>query len=97
MQMRKKIEVKEFQEIYKKRTLTSGITQLDDNSEAKFYCALDLEWFLIWKCFVTNDMTDKYVSNSKKSISQNKSIGVLPPGGITNENLFEKTKKQNKN
>ena len=43
----------------------------------------------MWKCYVSNDLTDKYVSNSKKFISENKRIGVLPPGAITNINLIE--------
>lgn len=76
--LRRKQEVKEFQELYKKNTKT----------ECNYL--IDLEWFLLWKCFVTNDMSDKYVSNSKKRISPNKSIGILPPGPITNINLLDK-------
>jgi hypothetical protein len=75
---RKKQEVAEFQKLYK-----------NTNNSKEFY-AIDIEWFLFWKCYVTNDQTAKYISNSKKGISIHKSIGVLPPFIITNSNLFEK-------
>jgi len=54
-----------------------------------FY-AVDIEWFYLWKCFALNDTSEKIFSNAKKKLSQNKNIGVLPPGPITNVNLFEK-------
>jgi hypothetical protein len=79
---RRKEEIKEFQDIYK-------IRNDDVKIDSKFY-VVDIEWFLLWKCFVTNDMTDKYISNSKKRISPNRSIGILAPGPISNSNLFEK-------
>jgi hypothetical protein len=41
-----------------------------------------------------NDLTEKNLSNSKKKISTNKLIGVLPPGPINNTNLFEKNYKE---
>jgi hypothetical protein len=41
-----------------------------------------------------NDSTDKLLLNSKKKISGNKSIGVLPPGPVTNMSLFEKGVKE---
>lgn len=37
-----------------------------------------------------NDITEKFLPNTKKKISENKIIGVLPPGPVTNINLFEK-------
>lgn len=52
--------------------------------------AIDMEWFLLWKCFVTNDKSEKYLPNSKKKISINSSIGVLHPGPINNFSFFEK-------
>lgn len=81
---RKKIEVKDFQQIYSKK-----IDPINNNISTKYY-AVDLEWFLTWKCYVTNDLTEKYVANNKKRISPNKLIGLLPPGPITNYNLYEK-------
>ena len=41
-----------------------------------------------------NDLTDKYLPNTKKKISSNKLIGVLPPSQISNYNLFEKQSKE---
>ena len=55
---------------------------------------IDIEWFLNWKCFVMNDLTEKHLQNNKKMISINNKIGVLPPGPISNENLIEKDKNQ---
>jgi hypothetical protein len=91
LSLRRKQEVEEFQQIYKNENKGSNINK--DSSIIQFY-ALDLEWFLLWKCFVTNDVTDKYISNSKKRICPNKSVGVLPPGPISNSNLFEKGTKE---
>jgi hypothetical protein len=82
LNQRRREECKEFQE---------NIKNVD--SEDKFY-ALDIDWYLQWKCFVTNDMTDKTLNNTKKKISPNKNIGVLPPGPITNSNLFDKNIKE---
>lgn len=55
---------------------------------------VELEWFMQWKCFVMNDQSEKLLPNSKKKNSVNKLIGVLPPGPITNINLFEKNSQQ---
>ena len=43
----------------------------------KPFYVVELEWFLLWKCFVTNDLTDKNLSNNKKKISINKNIGIF--------------------
>lgn len=67
-----------FQELFK-----------NSSNETNFY-VIDIEWFLNWKCFVSNDITEKNLTNNKKKISPNKNIGILPPGPITNFNLFEK-------
>jgi len=75
---RRKDEGKNFQELFKTNT-----------NNNKFY-VIDIEWFLNWKCFISNDITEKNLPNSKKKISPNKSIGVLPPGPISNFNLFDK-------
>lgn len=81
--VRRKEESRDFQEYIK--------SSLPPNSQ--FY-VVDLEWFLQWKAFVMNDQTEKHLPNSKKKISTNKQIGVLPPGPITNTNLFEKNIKE---
>ena len=76
---RRKHEIKVFKTLSKK-----------DNSKGKYVYAINLEWFLEWKCFVTNDLSDKLILNCKKRISDNKLIGVLPPGYISNGKLCEK-------
>ena len=78
---RRKEECKIFQEL-------SSI-----NNPNQQYFAVDSDWFINWKCFVTNDLTEKTLSNTKKRLSPNTSIGVLPPGPITNSNLFDKAVK----
>lgn len=60
----------------------------DKKNEGKMY-AIDSEWFLLWKCYVTSDLSEKFIPNSKKRISINPDIGVLQPGPIYNHNLFE--------
>ena len=41
-----------------------------------------------------NDITEKFLANSKKRNSSNKAIGILPPGPVCNLNLFEKNTKE---
>ncbi len=79
---RRKDEGKTFQELFK-----------TSSNQNKFY-VIDIEWFLSWKCFISNDTTEKNLANSKKKISPNKNIGVLPPGPISNYNLFEKNTRE---
>lgn len=79
---RRKDEGKNFQELFKAPSANN-----------KFY-VIDIEWFLNWKCFISNDNTEKSLANSKKKISPNKGIGVLPPGPISNYNLFDKNTKE---
>ena len=63
---RRKHEIKVFKTLSKK-----------DNSKGKYVYAINLEWFLEWKCFVTNDLSDKLIINSKKRISDNNIWVVL--------------------
>lgn len=81
--MRRKEECKIFQEKLKPSF----------ENEERLY-AIEVEWFLNWKCFATNDLSDKYLSNSKKKISPNYNIGVLHPGAINNSPIFEKGVKE---
>ena len=78
--IRRKEECKEFHEKYNSKT-----------SSNKQYL-LDIEWFLQWKCFVTNDLTDKHLSNQEKLVSANSQIGVLFPGPIVNHKLLDSSK-----
>lgn len=100
VQLRRKEESKEFQENIKSNNNINDESNVNlqlhsplHSSSQSFY-AIELEWFFHWKCFVMNDTSEKLLSNSKKKISTNKSIGVLPPGPITNINLFEKGVKE---
>ena len=80
IQSRRKQEGKDFQDFLKQ--------------SSEFFYVIDLEWFFQWKAFVMNDLTEKNLPNNKKRISTNKLIGVLPPGPISNTNLFEKNYKE---
>lgn len=75
---RRKEECKEFHEKFNSNR---------NLSEANYL--VDIQWFLSWKCFVTNDLSEKHLPNSNKNLSINPSIGVLSPGPITNEVLYE--------
>ena len=49
------------------------------------------EWLFKWKCFVLNKISrsaDKKLSSQVRK-SENTQVGILPPGPITNGNLFE--------
>jgi len=48
------------------------------------------EWLFKWKCFVQNKISrnaDKKLAAEVRK-SENAAIGILPPGPITNRNLF---------
>lgn len=79
LNLRRKEECKIFQQEINRSIL---------KEEDKY--AIDMEWFLLWKSFVMNDFSEKYISNCKKNISINTAIGVLHPGPITNYSLLEK-------
>ena len=49
--------------------------------------AIDTFWFNKWKTYVTNDLSDKILSNESKYISDNIKIGVLPPDAIDNSKI----------
>lgn len=91
LKSRRKQEIKIFQEILNSKNChdenSRNLNRNKNTCTEKFY-AINMEWFLLWKCFVTNDMSEKILSNSKKNISLNKAIGVKPPGCISNYNLF---------
>lgn len=65
--LRRKTESKMFQDFIKESDILL--------SQGKPFYVLEIEWFLLWKCFVTNDLTEKNLSNHKKKISINKLIG----------------------
>lgn len=75
---RRKSEIKEFQLLLKK------------DCDATCNYALDIIWFLEWKCFVMNDLSDNYIKNESKRISENTLIGVLYPNYISNARICDK-------
>ena len=81
LNQRRKEEAIEFQSLFKQ------------SSESGKYYAIDIEWYLQWKCFVTNDLSDKFMDNKRKRISPLKAVGVLPPGPVDNMPLMDKDKK----
>ena len=78
--MRRKHESKVYQSLMKR--------DMENNKEIYFY-AIETSWLNKWKCFVSNDLSEKIMSNNDKHISDNKSIGVLPPGIINNIKLCD--------
>ena len=86
LNLRRKHEIKVFQTLMNKNEI--------NNNNNNFY-AIDKNWFLEWKSFVKNDLTEKYLKNSNKNISDNKLIGVLPPQFLFNGNIIEKNNGKN--
>ena len=79
---RRKEEAEEFQALIKQ------------NSQSDKYYVIDIEWFLMWKVYVMNDTSEKYLSNNKvKIFTSNKNIGVLPPPPINNSILLNRNDK----
>ena len=81
--MRRKHEEKVFQSLLQRNS--------ENEKECKLY-AIDMKWFNKWKTFVTNDLEEKFMPNNEKYISDNKLIGVLPPGEIDNSKICVKDK-----
>ena len=80
LNMRRRHESKVYQSLMKR--------DKENNKEIYFY-AIETSWFNKWKCFVSNDLSEKIMSNNDKHISDNKIIGVLPPGIINNIKLCD--------
>ena len=80
--MRRKHESKVYQSLLKRNNDPSN------NKEICFY-AIETSWLNKWKCFINNDCTEKIMSNNDKPISENKNLGVLPPGIINNIKLCD--------
>ena len=90
----------ELTEFYKRRKheeqIFKSILQRNTENEkdSKLY-AIDNKWFNKWKTYVTNDFEEKILSNNEKYISDNKLIGILPPGEINNEKICVKDRNNN--
>ena len=78
--MRRKHEEKVF------KSFLENKSENKKEKESKLF-AIDMKWFNRWKTFVTNDMEESILSNNDKYISDNKLIGILPPGEIDNSKI----------
>ena len=86
--MRRKHEEKVFQSL--------SIRNMDNLKHAYFF-AIDMSWYNKWRSFIYNDdKTSKYLDNYKKYISDNKKIGILPPGIIDNSKICIPNKEKKK-
>ena len=96
-----KIEIKEFnmRRKHEEKVFQSLAERNMDNLKHAYFFAIDSTWYNKWKSFIYNDdKTNKYIDNFNKYISDNKKIGILPPGYIDNSRICEinKEKKSNK-
>ena len=86
--LRRKHEEKVFQSL--------SARNMDDLKHAYFF-AIDINWYNKWRSFIYNDdKTSKYLENYKKYISDNKKIGILPPGIIDNCKICVANKEKQK-
>ena len=88
--MRRKHEEKVYQSLAERNT---------DNLKHAYFFAIDSIWYNKWRSFINNDdKSNKYLENFNKYLSDNKKIGVLPPGIIDNSRICQinKEKKGNK-
>ena len=84
LELRRRHERKVFSSLYQRN---SEIRKKDKNYKDNYFYAIDKTWFIRWKVFVTNDLTEKILPNDMKYISDNKKIGVLPPDIIDNSKI----------
>lgn len=59
----------------KAHILSSENNSNTDQKEKLYF--IDIEWFLSWKCYVMNDITEKTLPNNKKMIFYVKNLGRL--------------------
>ena len=86
--MRRKHEEKVFQSLSNRNM---------DNLKHAYFFAIDINWYNRWRSFIYNDdKSSKYLENCKKYISDNKKIGILPPGYIDNSKICIPNKEKKK-
>lgn len=80
---RRKAEIEHFQKLIK-----------EPSTNGRYY-AIDVDWFLLWKCYVTNDKSEKNVKNNKKKFfyipkgEDNTESFIFPPESVDNNYLCE--------
>ena len=82
--IRRKHEEKVFMSLLQR---DHEIKKNDKNYKNIPFYVIDITWFNKWKAFVTNDFSEKVLSNDLKYISDNKKIGILPPDIIDNSKI----------
>ena len=96
-----KIEIREFnmRRKHEEKVYQSLSERNMDNLKHAYFFAIDSTWYNKWQSFIYNDdKTNKFIDNFNKYISDNKKIGILPPGYIDNSRICEinKEKKSSK-
>ena len=90
-----KVTEEEQLQLEKRRKMEKSLIFEKDNnnSESEMWMIISTNWLLQWKCFLSNKTTAKIEGDELDfkhylSISENPSIGVLPPGPISNCDLL---------
>ena len=84
--IRRKHEEKVYQSLFERNT---------DNLKHAYFFAIDSSWYNKWTSFINNDeKSSKHLEAFNKYISDNKKIGVLPPGIIDNSQICEINKEK---
>ena len=92
-------EIKEFnmRRKHEEKVYQSLSTRNTDNLKHAYFFAIDISWYNKWRSFIYNDdKSNKYLDNCKKYISDNKKIGILPPGIIDNSKICIPNKEKDK-
>ena len=94
-----KSEIKEFnmRRKHEEKVFQSLLSRNMDNLKHAYFFAIDISWYNKWRSFIYNDeKSSKYLENCKKYISDNKKIGILPPGIIDNSKICIPSKEKQK-
>ena len=94
-----KSEIKEFnmRRKHEEKVFMSLSEKNMDNLKHAYFFAIDMNWYNKWRSFAYNDdKSSQYLDNYKKYISDNKKIGILPPGIIDNSKICVPNKEKGK-
>ena len=94
-----KSEIKEFnlRRKHEAKVFQSLSARNMDNLKHAYFFAIDINWYNKWRSFIYNDdKTSHFIENYKKYISDNKKIGILPPGIIDNTKICIPNKEKQK-
>lgn len=82
-------------ELILERDMDRPVMEGSQHSSSQYWFMISSDWLYRWKCFVSNKISSSHPNKSPEEagnnvrISENEKIGVLPPGPISNECLFE--------